>query len=152
MLIGAVYSYHHARSAAQKYEASAQLLFGSNQTVPSVLGIPSSSSGSSNATPGATNASLAGLPIISQNTAAALGKKLPPGGVNVSTQALGTTNLVEVTAASLTPKGAALVANTYAYQFVYYTQQQQHQQLEQAITAIRRELGRTRPAAGPLRR
>lgn len=139
MLIGGAYFYHHAHAAAQKYEASAQLLFGTNQTVQQLLGIPTSNNNNSTGG-GATDANLAGLPIISQQTATALGKKLPPDGVNVSTQAVGSSNLVQVTASSLTPQDAALVANTYAYQFIYYLQQQQKLQFQQAISGIQDQL------------
>lgn len=138
VLIGAGYSYHHAHSAPQTYEASAQLLFGANSVMP-VIGLPAGSS-SNNANAGATNASLAALPIISTDTARALGKRLPPGGVDVSTESVGTTNFVQVTARSPSAKGAALVATAYAYQFVYYMQQQQHAQFEQAIKAVRQQL------------
>lgn len=142
MLIGVGYTFHHAYSAPRKYEASAQLLFGSGQNLFSAIGL-GTSAGSSSTTAAATDASLAGLPVISQLTAKALGKRLPPGGVNVQTAAVGQTNLVDVTAASPSPTGAALVANVYAYQFVNYMQQQQHQQLEQAISAIKRAHSRS---------
>jgi capsular polysaccharide biosynthesis protein len=146
-LIGGAYSYHHAHAAPLRYEASAQLLFAPSQ-VQTVLGLAGSNS--SSASGEATNASLAGLPVISQNTAKALGKRLPPGGVNVNTQALGTTNLVQVTAASPTPQGAALVANVYAYQVVYYMQQQQKQQLDQAITMIKKALASAPSRSGQI--
>jgi hypothetical protein len=138
-LVGAAFAYHHASSKPQQYEASAELLFGTNVSVQAQLGVPSgSSNGSSSAQ--ATNAGLAGLPEISTLTQQALGSHVPPGGVNVTTEALGTTNLVQVLAQSLKPSGAIAVVNEYAQQFVQYTQQQQLQQLNTAIDALRHEI------------
>ncbi len=135
-LVGAAFAYHHASSKPQKYVASAQLLFGTNVNVFAQLGIPSALSNGSTSVQ-ATNAGLAGLPIISTMTHRALGSHLPPGGVSVTTQALGATNLVEVLAESLTPSGAVQVANAYVQQFVLYQQQQQQQQDRQAIAQVK---------------
>jgi capsular polysaccharide biosynthesis protein len=138
-LVGAAVAYHHASSKPQQYEASAQLLFGANTSVPAALGLSSGSNNSSSSAQ-ATNAGLAGLPVISTLTQQALGSHVPPGGVNVSTEALGTTSLVEVLARSPKPSGAIAVVNEYAQQFVQYTQQQQLQQVNAAIAALRHEI------------
>ncbi len=138
-LVGGAFAYHHASSKPQKYVASAQLRFGTNVHVFAQLGIPSSNSNGS-ATQLATNAGLVALPIVGTLTQRALGSHIPAGGVDVSAQAVGSTNLVEVLARSSTPSGAAQVANTYAQQFVQYTQQQQQQEFSQAIAQIRRAI------------
>jgi capsular polysaccharide biosynthesis protein len=138
-LVGGAFAYHHASAKSQKFQATAQLLFGANVSVSTELGLPSSSSNGS-ATQLATNAGLVALPVISTLTQQALGSHVPPGGVNVNAQAVGATNLVEVLAQSATPSGAMQVANTYAQQFVQYTQQQQKQEFSQAIAQIRRAI------------
>ncbi len=138
-LVGGAFAYHHASSSAQKYEASSQLLFGTNLSVLNALGVPTNTNNGST-TGQATNVGLTSLPIISTRTQQALGTRTPPDGVNVATSSVGSTNLVNVTATSSTPAAAELVANTYANQFVLYTQQQQQQQLNQAISQIQHEL------------
>lgn len=142
-IVGAAVAYQHANSKPTSYEASAQLLFGTNQTVLAVLNLPSGAAGLSTATQ-ATNASLAALPVISADTAKALGSHVPPGGVNVNAVSDGTTNLVEVQAKSATPADAIAVANAYANQAVIYQQQQQLQQLQAGIAGIKRGIAARR--------
>ncbi len=144
-IVGAAVAYHHASSKPQRFEASAQLLFGTNSSVTAELGLPSTS-GNGSTTQAATNVGLVALPIITTRTAQALGSHVPPGGVNVNAQAVGSTNLVEVVAESATPSGAKTVANTYAQQFVVYTQQQQQQEFNQAIAQIRAAIAARRAA------
>ncbi len=148
-VVGAAVAYQHASSKPTSYEASAQLLFGTNQTVLSVLNLPSGAAGLSTATQ-ATNASLAGLPAISINTQKALGAHVPPGGVDVNTVTNGSTNLVGVEAKSVTPADAIEVANAYAAQAVLYQQQQQEQQLKQGIAGLKRAIAaRKHAGVGP---
>jgi capsular polysaccharide biosynthesis protein len=139
-VVGAGLAFVHARRAPKQYSATAQLLFGSNSGVLGLLGIPVQNGAAGTGVVSSTNAVLVGLPVVADRTRAQLGSQLPPGGVSVSTSVTGTTNLVAVTATAPTPEGAALVANTYSLQFITYSQQQQQQQVTQAIAAIEREI------------
>src|SRR5579875_950379 len=62
-IVGAGVAYYHAHSKPTRYQASAQLEFGTNQAVFAQLGLPSGTAGVSTAQQ-ATNASVAALPII----------------------------------------------------------------------------------------
>ncbi len=131
-VVGAAIAYVHASSKHVEYQAAAQLQFGSNAGVFNVLGL-TNTSGDGLVTTQATNAGLVGLPIIATQTKQALGSHVPRGGINVSAQAVGSTNFVEAVAQSPTPSAAITVANAYANQYVLYAEQQQQLAFSQAI-------------------
>jgi capsular polysaccharide biosynthesis protein/Mrp family chromosome partitioning ATPase len=138
--LGAMAAYVHAERGTKTYAATAELLFNGTSPVQQLLGLSASGGSQDPTTESATDVGLASLPVLTTLTANAMGSAAPANGVDVSVDAAGVSNIVDVTARARTPSLAAAVANAYSNQFIDYTRSQQTAQVNQAVTALRQQI------------
>jgi capsular polysaccharide biosynthesis protein len=145
-IVGAGAAYAKAARSPNQYEATAELLFGANSSLSQLLGLPDVTSSQEATAATATDVELASLPVLSNLTAAALGRDAPPGGISVAVAEAGASNLVNVTATNTSPPLAARIANLYSQQFVSYTTSQQAAAVTADIDALTRQIRAGRSA------
>jgi capsular exopolysaccharide synthesis family protein len=145
VVIGTVAAVALAEREPTEYSASATLLFQNSEFDAQLFGnTPSVQPNPDPTREAATNFELVSLPTVAARTAAAL--HLNPSEVNVTTAGIGQTDAAQITATDPNPSRAALIANTYARQYVLFRQQANRAKISGAQTLVQTELA-TLPAA-----
>ncbi len=139
-LLAAGAAFGFSRIQTTKYTATASLIFNTNQQSV-VTGLPASAANGLQ-TEQNTNLQLTKLEAVAERTAAALGGGLTKGAVqaDVSVNAHGESDLVDVSATATSPALAAKIANTYAAQFVLAQQNASREYYESALAVINKQL------------
>jgi capsular exopolysaccharide synthesis family protein len=141
-----------AAGQAEKYEASASLLFGDANIEQTLLGEPSSRQSSDPQRESATNVELGALDVVAERAAARL---RVPGltGSDVSDQVNISTNrdsdLISVEATASDPRLAARMANVFAQEVVALRRRTDQGRVQQALREVRRELAGSGQRTGP---
>jgi capsular exopolysaccharide synthesis family protein len=135
---GAAFAY--SKHQAKKYTATASVVFGDNPLNQQIAGL--SSSGSNPTVQQASNLELVRLGNMAAKTASLLGDGLTEEkvGESVSVGEQGESNLVSVSATTISPVLAAKIANTYARQFVEEQRKANHQYFKSALALVNRQL------------
>jgi polysaccharide biosynthesis transport protein len=99
----------------------------------------------------ATNIELVSLPVVAMKTAAALHMDVSEIRSAVSITGVGQANVARITATDPDPPRAALIANTYAAEFVRFRQQADRAKIAEARKLVQAELQSLSPEqrAGP---
>lgn len=136
---GAAFAY--SMLATKQYTATASLVFSDSQLSQQIAGLQPTASSDSQIQQ-ATNTELVRLGNTSAKTADILGGGLTEEDVDKSLTiaAVGTTNVVDVSATSATARGAAAIANTYTKQFIRAQQIKNQRALRSALAAVNRRL------------
>lgn len=140
--------------ATKQYSASATLLFENALSDQALLG----TDGTSFETPltqersAATNTALASLDVIGDRTLKAIGSRddvRTPLDVRIEQSP--DNNLATVTATDPSPESAALVATTFAEQFIQFRRETSRQVVDRAITLLQRRITNLRENQAPSR-
>ena len=149
-VIGAAGAYLHAHGSPKTYPATAQIIFGNTDSVLELVGVqPADANAQNQPVSSATNVGLASLPILTTRTAATLGKSVRASELNVTATAAGTSNIADITAIQGSASFAADVANTYAQQFITYSDQQQASSINSAIAGLKARISADKAAKVP---
>jgi succinoglycan biosynthesis transport protein ExoP len=141
---GAAFAF--SRQQTKQYTATASVVFNENQLSQQIAGLQPA--GSNNAAgQQATNVQLLQLGQTAAKTASLLGHGLTTKSVtsSLSIAAVGTTNVVNVSATSTAPPLAAAIANTYGRQFVKQQQNRTHRYVSSALALVNRQLAALSP-------
>jgi succinoglycan biosynthesis transport protein ExoP len=134
-------AYAFSASRQKQYSASASLLFrdpGFDQKVFGSTALPPSTDPTREA---ATNLKLVSLEAVADQTARKLGRLTGPEvRQEVQAQAEGESNVVAVTATDPSPRFAALLANTFASQYIAFRRDADQSKIREAQRLIRRQL------------
>lgn len=125
----------------KEYTATSSLLFSDTQFDQELFGSNFTTDDAEDpTTEQATNLDLASLPIVLQRTRQALKSQGGLDGSSISVAGIGQSDIVQVNATGPDPVRAALVANTYAQQFVLYRQQADRSKITAAQTLVNNEI------------
>jgi len=140
-------AYFFSKQQTKKYTATASLVFNNNQISQELAGLPTTAS-TDPTTQQQTDLSLVTLGSTAAQTASQIGRGLTAGKVMSSLQvsAQGQSNVVDVAATSTSPHLAALIANTYANQFVADQLASSQQYFASALALVRKQLLALTPA------
>ncbi len=141
---GAAFAF--SKQQTEQYTATASVVFNENQLSQQIAGLVPASSNNAVAQQ-ATNVQLLQLGRTAAKTASLLGHGLTTKKVqsSLSIAAVGTTNVVNVSATSTSPPLAAATANTYAHQFVKHQQNSTHSYVRSALALVNRQLAALSP-------
>ncbi len=148
-VLAGVASYVVTRREAAKYSATASVLFQQDQLSQQLFGFGAAVYEDS-ATVSATNVTLASEPILSVNTAQALGRPFTRSRVDVevSVAPAGASNVVNVTATDSSPTEAAKLANTYVDQLINYQEDSGKAQIVRAAAQLQSQVNSIRANHG----
>jgi capsular exopolysaccharide synthesis family protein len=140
LTVGAVVALTVAQE--QRYVASASLLFRDPEFDQKLFGTTAFAPSSDPEREAATNVQLASLGVVADRTAKRLGQGLTRQEVAdaVKVQTDGTTDVASVNATDPSPKFAALLANTFAREFIAFRRDADRRKVDQAAALIRTEL------------
>lgn len=141
---GAAFAY--STQQTKQYTATASLVFSDNQLNQQIAGLQPTASSDSQIQQ-ATNVELVRLGNTSARTADILGGGLTEEDVEKSLDitAVGTTNVVDVSATSSPAQRAAAIANTYSEQFVRAQRITNQRALRSALAVVNRRLEEMSP-------
>jgi capsular exopolysaccharide synthesis family protein len=144
LVAGAAYGV--SKHQTKKYTATAALVFNNNQPGQQIAGLPAVSSASPQAQQ-STNVKLVQLGDMAEKTAGLLGRGLTKEHVkaDLSVSAQGESNVVDVSATATPPALAAVIANTYAEQFVTEQQNSSHAYYASALQLVTKQLSALSP-------
>lgn len=147
-----------ASRETKQYQATSQLLFRNDsapdQSLQAVFGLPGSATAPDAAQQAATNVAAVSLGTVADLTASALGQNLTGADVasQVSVAEVGQSNIISITATDSSPTRAATVANTYARQYIAFSQSVDRSLVLNALHAVEQQLANLaaplRPTAG----
>ncbi|HEY7891929.1 MAG TPA: polysaccharide biosynthesis tyrosine autokinase, partial [Solirubrobacteraceae bacterium] len=139
-------AFFFSKRQTKKYTATASLVFNNNQQAQQVAGLQAVSINNQQAQQN-TNLKLVQLGDMAAKTAQKLGggltEKTVKGGLEISAQ--GESNIVDVAATWTSPAMAALIANTYAEQFVDEQQNANHAYYAKALALVNKQLAAMTP-------
>lgn len=146
VLLVAGAAYGVSKQQTKKYTATTALVFNNNQPGQQIAGLPAVSSVSPQAQQ-STNVKLVQLGDMAEKTAGLLGRGLTKEHVkaDLSVSAQGESNVVDVSATATPPALAALIANTYAEQFVTEQQNSSHAYYASALQLVNKQLSALSP-------
>jgi capsular exopolysaccharide synthesis family protein len=147
IFIGGLGAFAEAKSQTPKYSATAALLFQQNTLSQQLFGY-SGSPVIDPTTLNATNLSLVTQPAVALATARALGVSQGRVSGEVSASAVGSSNVVDVTATDASPAYAATMANAYVNRFIAYRVHADRAQVIQATVQLERQIARLRQVNG----
>jgi capsular exopolysaccharide synthesis family protein len=124
--------------ATKKYSASATLLF-QQSTVDTGLSAASSQDQDQQRS-AATNAGLASLSVVRDLTKQALRSQLPDPQVDVTVTQSRTNDLATITATAEHPSEAALVATTFANQFIVFRRRAERVGIDRAVALLSKRI------------
>lgn len=132
----------------KQYTASASLLFQDPGFDQMVFGSNFAQPTADPTRQAATNIDLVSLPTVAARTSRALGGKITPGRVRaeVSVAASGQADIASISATDSSPVEAAVIANTYAKQYIRYRQQADRAKVAGAQTSVRHDLAQLTPS------
>jgi succinoglycan biosynthesis transport protein ExoP len=141
-VIGAVAALAYSVTHHKEYTASASLWFhdpGFDQKLFGSNFLPSASDPQEQQ---ATNVDLAALNVVAARTASAIGHGLTAGAVAgaLTTSALGTSDIVRISATAGSPALAATLATTAAQQFVAYRRESDQSTIQQALQSVKSDI------------
>jgi succinoglycan biosynthesis transport protein ExoP len=141
---GAAFAY--SKQQTKEYTATASVVFNENQISQQIAGLQPAVSNNAEAQQ-ATNVQLLQLGQTATRTARLLDHALTTKSVqsSVSIASVGTTNVVDVSANSSSPRLAAGIANTYARQFVKQQQNSTHDYVSSALALVNKQLAALSP-------
>jgi len=141
-LIAAGLAFIVSLGQAEKYKASAVLLFGGTPRAESLITGSADTSSSSATDTTATNIGLASLDTVVARVKQRLGTPASLTQLKdaMSIEAQGTSNLVKLTAEWTTDNGAALLATTFAEQVVALRREMAQAEIQRAIDALKRTI------------
>ncbi len=141
---GAAFAF--SKHQTKEYTATASVVFNENQLSQQIAGLVPTSSNNAVAQQ-ATNVQLLQLGRTAEKTASLLGHGLTEQTIksSLSVTAVGTTNVVNVSATSTSPRLAAAIANTYAQQFVKLQQGSAHGYVRSALALLNKQLAALSP-------
>ncbi|MGH2834456.1 MAG: YveK family protein, partial [Solirubrobacteraceae bacterium] len=139
LVAGAAFAF--SKHQTKKYTATASLVFNNNQQAQQIAGLPVASSNNQQATQN-TNLKLVQLGDMAAKTASQLGHGLTEKAVksDLSVEAQGESNIVDVAATATSPKLAAEIANTYTDLFVEEQQNANHAYYASALAQVEKQL------------
>jgi receptor protein-tyrosine kinase len=139
-------AYGFSKHQTKKYTATASLVFSNNQQAQQVAGLPVGASNNQQAQQ-STNLKLVQLGDMAAKTAGLLGQGLTSEKVSadVSVNAQGESNIVDVAATATSPALAADIANTYTEQFVTEQQNSNRAYYASALALVNKQLGALSP-------
>jgi polysaccharide biosynthesis transport protein len=157
VLLGAVAAGVYSAKQEKLYTASADVLFRADsppeQSVQTVLGLPSPSISPDPTQEAATDVALVSLGTVADMTAQALRHGVSAGEVasEVSVGEVGQSNIVTLTATDSSPVRAAALANEYARQIVVFRQNLNRSVVASAILDVQNRLRKLPPGqtSGP---
>lgn len=140
-------AYGLSKRQTKKYTATASLVFTSNQLSQQVAGLQAVGSTPSPQALENTNLKLVQLGDMAEKTAELLGEGLTKEKVSesLSIAAQGESNIVNVSATSVSPVLAAKIANTYSVRFVKEQQNSNHQYYGAALVLVNKQLDSLTP-------
>ena len=139
-------AYGFSKHQTKRYTATASLVFNNNQQAQQVAGLPVAGSSSQQAQQN-TNLKLVQLGDMGAKTASLLGQGLTKEKVSgdLSVSAQGESNIVNVSATTISPALAADIANTYTQQFVTEQQNSNHAYYASALALVDKQLAALSP-------
>ena len=140
-------AYAITRTQTEKYSASASLLFRESDLGQTLFGREFFAPTLDAARQGQTNMELVSLPVISGRTAETLNDDLSGRDIEdrIEIDAASDADLVSVRATDEDPDQAALIANTYAQEFIEYRRETDQEQVNRARRLVEREIEQLTP-------
>jgi receptor protein-tyrosine kinase len=130
----------------KEYSSTAELLFRNPNYAQSVFGSGATVEATDPSREAATNAKLVGLKVVARQTAKKLGDiSSEEVADSVEATAVGEAELVAVTAKAASPLRAAVIANTFARQFIAFRAEADQSKLLEAQQLAEKELARLTP-------
>ncbi len=135
-------AFFFSKQQTKRYTATASLVFNNNQTSQLVAGLPASAGIEPKAQQD-TNVKLLEIGPTAAQTARRVGRGLTEKGVKeqVAITPEGESNVVDLEATSPSPSLAAVLANTYANEFVANQLQSNHRYFTSALALVEKQLG-----------
>jgi receptor protein-tyrosine kinase len=128
---------------SKQYSSTAELLFRNPNYAQSIFGSGAAIEATDPSREAATNAKLVGLNVVARRTAKKLGDITSEEVANsVEASAVGEAELVAVTAKASSPLRAAVIANTFARQFIAFRAEADKSKLLEAQQLAETELAR----------
>jgi succinoglycan biosynthesis transport protein ExoP len=148
VVLAAAAAYGYSKHKTKKYTATAALAFSNNSLSQQIAGLSNGSSVASQAQQVASNLELVKVGDTSVKTANLLGHGLTAEKVSTSLTvgAQGETNVIVVSATSVSPVFAAVIANTYVNQFVKGQQVANRRLFRSALALVNKQLASMPPA------
>lgn len=131
-----------------RYSSTASVLFNTSQIGQQLAGISSDASATASQTDQDTNVALLGISDVAMRTASVVGQGYTRRSITdaISIQAVGDTNLVDVTATAKSPALAAQIANTYVDQFVEINASTSRSVYSSALKVVTDQISRMSPS------
>jgi succinoglycan biosynthesis transport protein ExoP len=153
VLLAAGAAFALSKRQTKEYTATAAVVFNENLLSQQIAGLQPAVSNNAVGEQ-ATNVKLLQLGDTATKTAAILGHGQTPEAVknSVTITAVGTTNVVDVAATSTSPGLAAVIANTYARQYVKQQRRNTKEYVSIALASVEHQLEELTPdqAVGPV--
>lgn len=140
-ILVATAAFLYSKQQRKIYTATASLLFSHAQLGQQVAGLPATGDVNGQQAGQDTNVELVQLGDMAAKTATTLGHGLTSRQIAqaLSVSAVGDTNVVRVSAVSVSPRLAAAIANTYSNQFVSEQQKTNQQYYAQALAVVSKQ-------------
>jgi capsular exopolysaccharide synthesis family protein len=149
VIVAGATAYFLSSTQTKKYEATSTLLFRQSDVVDQLFGTGVNAVASDPTRQAATNVALISLDEVDLRVSkrlATLGLLATDVRDETTVQAKGDSDLVAVTVEDPSPQRAALIANTFADEYISFRQEADRRQIKQTIALIDRQLANLTPS------